>query len=56
MAVFDNDGTLWCEKPMPVELGLILQRLSPRSRSAESNDAGPGVGRDPLAQEPSSRG
>jgi phosphoserine phosphatase len=28
VAVFDNDGTLWCEKPMPVELGFILQRLS----------------------------
>jgi hypothetical protein len=21
VAVFDNDGTLWCEKPMPIELG-----------------------------------
>jgi hypothetical protein len=20
VAVFDNDGTLWCEKPMPIEL------------------------------------
>jgi hypothetical protein len=28
MAVFDNDGTLWCEKPMPVELGFILRRLA----------------------------
>ena len=27
IAVFDNDGTLWCEKPMPIELGFILQRL-----------------------------
>jgi len=26
--VFDNDGTLWCEKPMPIELGFILQRLA----------------------------
>ena len=25
IAVFDNDGTLWCEKPMPVELVFILQ-------------------------------
>jgi hypothetical protein len=23
VAVFDNDGTLWCEKPMPIELGFI---------------------------------
>jgi phosphoserine phosphatase len=27
VAVFDNDGTLWCEKPMPIELGFILKRL-----------------------------
>jgi len=26
IAVFDNDGTLWCEKPMPVELGFLLAR------------------------------
>jgi hypothetical protein len=28
LAVFDNDGMLWCEKPMPIQLGLILQRLA----------------------------
>ncbi len=28
VAVFDNDGTLWCEKPMPIELMFILQRLA----------------------------
>ena len=28
VAVFDNDGTLWCEKPMPVELGFIQPRLA----------------------------
>jgi haloacid dehalogenase-like hydrolase len=27
IAVFDNDGTLWCEKPMPIELGFIPMRL-----------------------------
>ena len=27
VAVFDNDGTLWCEKPMPIELGFVLHRL-----------------------------
>ena len=26
IAVFDNDGTLWTEKPMPVELVFILRR------------------------------
>src|SRR3954451_22898013 len=26
--VFDNDGTLWCEKPMPVQLDFILRRLA----------------------------
>ena len=28
IAVYDNDGTLWCEKPMPIELGFILRRLA----------------------------
>jgi phosphoserine phosphatase len=28
LAVFDNDGTLWCEKPMPIQLDFILRRLS----------------------------
>ena len=28
VATFDNDGTLWCEKPMPIELMFILQRLA----------------------------
>lgn len=28
VAVFDNDGTLWTEKPLPVELAFILQRLA----------------------------
>jgi phosphoserine phosphatase len=28
LAVFDNDGTLWCEKPMPIQLDFILRRLT----------------------------
>jgi phosphoserine phosphatase len=28
IAVFDNDGTLWTEKPMPIEVGFILQRMA----------------------------
>lgn len=27
VAVFDNDGTLWCEKPMPIQLDFILRHL-----------------------------
>ena len=27
IAVFDNDGTLWCEKPAPIQLDFILRRL-----------------------------
>ncbi len=34
--MFDNDGTLWCEKPMPVELGFILQRLAAMAEQDES--------------------
>jgi phosphoserine phosphatase len=36
VAVFDNDGTLWCEKPMPIELGFILQRLSEMAEQDEA--------------------
>jgi phosphoserine phosphatase len=28
VAVFDNDGTLWCEKPMPIQADFVLRRLS----------------------------
>ncbi|MCJ7659313.1 MAG: haloacid dehalogenase-like hydrolase [Anaerolineales bacterium] len=28
IAVFDNDGTLWCEKPMYIQLDLILRKLA----------------------------
>ena len=42
VAVFDNDGTLWCEKPMPIQAGFILRRLS------EMAHADPGLrGRQP---------
>jgi phosphoserine phosphatase len=27
IAVFDNDGTLWVEKPMPIQIDFILRRL-----------------------------
>jgi phosphoserine phosphatase len=37
LAVFDNDGTLWCEKPMPIQLDFILRRL------AEMAEADPGL-------------
>ena len=36
VAVFDNDGTLWCEKPMPIELGFVLQRLGAMAESDAS--------------------
>ena len=28
IAIFDNDGTLWSEKPMPIQLDFILRRLA----------------------------
>ena len=27
VAVFDNDGTLWSEKPMPIQADFLLRRL-----------------------------
>ena len=31
IAVYDNDGTLWCEKPMPIQADFILRRLDRKS-------------------------
>ena len=28
VAVFDNDGTLWCEKPAYIQLDFIVRRLA----------------------------
>src|SRR5215211_1962258 len=28
VAVFDNDGTLWCEKPLPVQADFLFRRLA----------------------------
>ncbi len=36
VAVFDNDGTLWCEKPMPIELGFILGRFAEMAEADET--------------------
>ena len=31
IAVFDNDGTLWCEKPMYIQMDFILRKLAARA-------------------------
>ena len=36
IAVFDNDGTLWTEKPMPTQLHYIVQHGRPRRRRIQS--------------------
>jgi phosphoglycolate phosphatase-like HAD superfamily hydrolase len=36
VAVFDNDGTLWCEKPMYIQLDFIIRRLAERAVADES--------------------
>src|SRR5215213_5917677 len=42
VAVFDNDGTLWCEQPVPIQADFILRRL------AEMAEADPDLrGRQP---------
>ncbi len=33
IAVFDNDGTLWCERPMYVQLAFALERVKALARS-----------------------
>ena len=32
IATFDNDGTLWCEKPMPVQLFFLMDRVKSLAR------------------------
>jgi hypothetical protein len=36
VTVFDNDGTLWCEKPMPIHLDFVLRRLAVMAQAEES--------------------
>ena len=36
VAVFDNDGTLWCEKPMPIQLDFTIRRLAEMARDDRS--------------------
>src|ERR1700754_741510 len=35
IAVFDNDGTLWCEKPIPIEVGFLLRRFAEMAEKDE---------------------
>jgi len=36
IATFDNDGTLWCEKPMPIQLFYILRALAAQVKADPS--------------------
>ena len=36
IAVFDNDGTLWCEKPAYIQLDFIIRRLAERAKEDPS--------------------
>lgn len=36
VAVFDNDGTLWCEKPMPIQLDFLLRRFARQAQEDPS--------------------
>jgi phosphoserine phosphatase len=41
IATFDNDGTLWCEKPLPVQLFFVLDRvktLAPQHPEWQTNE------------------
>ncbi len=31
IAVFDNDGTLWCEKPMYIQLDFLVRRFAEKA-------------------------
>lgn len=32
IAVFDNDGTLWCEKPLPIQSDFLFRRWNQMSK------------------------
>jgi len=36
IAVFDNDGTLWCEKPMYIQLDFLLRKLAAQAKNDAS--------------------
>jgi phosphoglycolate phosphatase-like HAD superfamily hydrolase len=36
VAVFDNDGTLWCEKPLYIQLDFLLRRFAEQARNDPS--------------------
>ncbi|MBV8927563.1 MAG: haloacid dehalogenase-like hydrolase, partial [Mycobacteriaceae bacterium] len=36
VAVFDNDGTLWCEKPMYIQLDFLIRRFAEQARTDPS--------------------
>lgn len=36
IATFDNDGTLWAEKPMPIQLDFTLHRMAEMAKSDEA--------------------
>ncbi|MDF2816638.1 MAG: acid phosphatase [Stenotrophomonas rhizophila] len=36
IAVFDNDGCLWCEKPMPIQADFLLRRIAEQAEADPS--------------------
>ena len=36
IAVFDNDGTLWCEKPLPVQADFLMRQVGERAKEDPS--------------------
>ena len=40
IATFDNDGTLWCEKPLPVQLYFVIDRVKACAAASRLADQG----------------
>jgi phosphoserine phosphatase len=36
IAVFDNDGTRWCEKPMPIQFGFLMGKIAEQAKKDPS--------------------
>jgi len=43
IATFDNDGTLWCEQPMPVQAFFVADRVRELRLDAHIDLYGPGT-------------
>src|ERR1700730_16554219 len=52
VAVFDNNGTLWCEKPAHIQLDLLVRRRAEQAATDPSLQAGADLGTHRATPDP----